>query len=206
MDLVRTTAPTRSEILAFITVPAVKAAKRIAHDLEDQLIAEFVVDAFQFFDGPDGWLRRAVLPQAWTYYRPAFSDEMEIPVPPLASVEAVKYRDAAGALQTLAPTNYEVIDGTFFGKIVLAADGAWPTTKTMQRAVEIQFRAGWAADEVPGPVRRSIMLLAGSLYEHREADFEDTRVSFVSRKIEYGIEKLAGRFRILNDLYDVFAV
>lgn len=204
MDLELVTGVERSAKLALLPVSTFKAQKRIAHSLEDMLIEGMICDAYDHFDGRDGWFRRAILPQTWRYYRSCFADEFEIPLPPLQSISSIAYRDDAGTWQTVAADTYEAIPGGLFGKVVLALGKSWPTITSRARAVRIQFVAGYAADNVPGGITRSISLLAGSLYEHREADFEDTKVSVVSRKIEYGIEHIGGRYQIPNDLYDVF--
>lgn len=204
MDLELVTGVDRSAILSLLPVNSLKAQKRIAHSLEDMLIEGMIADAYDHFDGRDGWFRRAVLPQTWRYYRSSFATEFEIPLPPLQSITSIAYRDDAGSWVTVAADTYEAIPGNLFGKVVLALGKSWPSVTKRARAVRIEFVAGYPADKVPGGITRSIALLAGSLYEHREADFEDTKVSVVSRKIEYGIDHIGGRYKIPNDLYDIF--
>lgn len=202
MDIEPIVSPTENEILAAITLQSVKDNMRVTHNLEDQLIQEMVLEAFSFFDGRHGWMRRAMLTQQWRYFRTSVADDFELPMSPLVSVQSIAYRDTAGAWQTIASDTYEVITGDLLGRVVLAYGKEWPAIEERARAVRIEFTSGWTKDTMPPAVKRAVRLLVGSLYQNREADMSDNRVSVVSRRIEYGLEKLAGRWRIPNDQVD----
>lgn len=210
MNLSLETGPDADEVLACYPVAMFKANKRIGHSVEDGRIEEAIRDAFVYFDGREGWLRRAVLTQTWTMRLPAFAASIEIPLPPLQSVVSVRYRDADGALQTLhdvgsslpvVSTVFHEVRGDLFGRLVLASGESWPTTATGNpEAVEIRFTCGFGdADDVPRPIKRSIGLLATHLYENASQTYAEPRLVEVPREIKWGIQSLAGRYRIMND-------
>ena len=56
------------------------------------------------------------------------------------------------------------------------------------------------ADKVPKAIQRGLRYLAGYFWMNRNASFEDTRVTAIDRKIVFGLEAIAGRYRFMNDL------
>ncbi len=84
-----------------------------------------------------------------------------------SSVESVKYVDANGALQTLDPTQYAVDDVSVPGRLRLAYNCSWPSTREQWDAVKIVYWVGWAVADVPTPIKQAILLLVSQLYEHR---------------------------------------
>jgi len=142
-------------------------------NIDDELVQGFTQSATDDLDGWMGDLGRALIEQTWEYRAPYFAPcEMLIPLPPLVSVTSVKYLDAAGAEQTLAPSAYRVrLGGQTPGAIVLNAGEVWPQTYEAEDAVRIRFVCGYGADgdAVPGNIKSWIKLRLGQLYEHREA-------------------------------------
>lgn len=209
MTLTLVTAPTEIDVLGTYSVTQFKQNKRIAHSLENDRIETCIADAYAWFDGPEGWLRRALLTQTWRMTLPEFSTAIEIPIPPLQAVLSVTYRDEDNAVQTLydatvspAVTSdvFNVVTSSLFGRIELAYGKSWPTTYTHPEAVTVTFRAGYgAATAVPRPICRSIGLLATHLYENPSQTYPEPRLVEVPREIHWGIKSLAGRYRITND-------
>ena len=189
---------------------------RILHDLENQILEDDVVDAYSYFDGRSGWLRRAVLPQRWRWYRDHLGPSheavsfgrhhrdvrdhrmIEVPIAALISVEEIAVTDDHGGWTILDPGSYLVVPATFYGQILPTPRAVWPTFTPGPRAVRILFTAGYAA--VPPGIKRAVKLLAGSFYNNREATLEDARMRATSRKLEYGLEVLAGHYRVPNDM------
>lgn len=109
--------------------------------------------------------QRAILTQTWELVRDAFpaEDWIELPRPPLVSVTSVKYRDAAGALQTWGASNY-VVEAPAGprcrrGRISLAYGIDWPSTYGQAGDVTIRFVCGWATPSAVPPLLRTAMLL-----------------------------------------------
>lgn len=212
MDLALITPVVQADIDGILSLAQAKAEIRIETTDEDSVIQDAIYAAFEYFDGRNGWLRRAVLPQQWSYYRFDFSEPFEIPLPPLVSVDEVAYRDDTGTWQTIDPSIYEVDTSGLFGRITLVYQQAWPVAIRRRQCVRVNFTAGYdspaKASTIPNPVplgiTRGMKLLVGAFFNNREASFDDGRVGTISRKISYGIEAVAGRYRIPNDVIDNF--
>ncbi|MCJ2065045.1 phage head-tail connector protein [Methylobacterium sp. J-088] len=147
-----------------VTLDEVKANLRITHTEEDALLARLIASATASLDGRDGALGRALMPQRWRLERDQFCYGIEMPLPPLLSVQAVRYLDAAGIERTVDLADV-VIVGT--DPAVLRARTIWPTVLAEPGAVAIEFTAGY--QDVPEPIRTAIIRSVGSLYVNREA-------------------------------------
>jgi hypothetical protein len=202
MDLQATSTVDDGQILSLLTVEELKKSKRISHSMEDDFLEDCILTAYAYFDGIDGWLRRSILPRTYVLKRATLPESFELPIGPLVAVGSISALNSAQtAYTTVASTVYLTVNG-HVPTVSLIPGQSWPSLEDHPQAAQIQFTAGWALADVPRGVRAAIRLLAGSLYDHREADFEDQRVSYVSRKIEYGMERFAGRYRVLNDSVD----
>lgn len=144
---------------------------------DDDLITAFGHAATEHIDGPDAMLQRAIADQTWDMKLDGFCSEIDIPLPPLLSVDSVKYYDEDGALQTASTSLYEVVNvgARTPGKIVLTDGSGWPSVNTQAEPAVIRFRAGYmnlgvspAVANVPAPIVTAIKMMVGSLYEHRE--------------------------------------
>jgi len=165
MLLTRTVAP-----VDFISTAELKAHLRIDHVYDDTILDIYRNVAMQALDGRDGYLRRAVCSQTWTWELPEFpaGTELHFPLPPLQSVTSIQYYDADNALQTLSSANYIVHANAHVGYLKLTPDGSWPATYERDNAVLITFVAGYgAAAAVPNPIKWGALLLAGRLYANR---------------------------------------
>lgn len=89
---------------------------------------------------------RSFLSQTWERVIDAFPEvELELGVPPVMSISQITYVDAAGAVQTLAPTAY-VLDADQEPGWALPAQGnEWPVTLLdTANAVRVRFISGYA--------------------------------------------------------------
>lgn len=185
-----------------VTVAAVKDRIRISFDDDDDDLEDMIRMATQHIDGRDGWLGRALVAQTWELRLSAFAgDAIALPLPPLISVESVKYFDVNDAEQTLSSDLYEVVGAGGFGKakIALKSGAAWPVTYPRQEAVTIRFRAGYvetqsspATGEVPAPIATAIKMLVGTLYENREDVVTGHRVE----RMPWGVEAMLAPYRV----------
>lgn len=95
--------------------------------------------------------------------------EIYLPLPPLVSVDSIKYIDQDGTQQTLANTEYLVDLVSEPARVMPAYGKTWPGTRNQIAAVEVTFTCGYgAAAAVPEGIKSWIKLRIGSLYEHRE--------------------------------------
>jgi uncharacterized phiE125 gp8 family phage protein len=199
LPAVATTAPTPAEILTLLAVADLKAARRVQHSVEDTLYSDAIKEAFDFFDAK-GWLNRAILTQTWKAYPPKWDTIIELPFPPLQSVTGITYVDNAGATQTLSTDVYGVSTKGLFGSVYLKTNQSWPDLYTDPNPIEITFICGYGAGAaVPAGIRKAIKLLAVHYFENQSQTFAEPRLVEVPRKIMYGIEAAAGKFKIMND-------
>ncbi len=112
---------------------------------------------------------------------------IELPRPPLASVESVKCLDAAGAEQTMDPALYRVDTDSLVGRVYPV--GSWPETATDRHdAVRIRYVAGWPMSEGGSPVwtgptqiKQWMLIRIASLYAQRE--------SFITGAIKFDMDR-----------------
>lgn len=199
LPAVAETAPTTNEILALLSVADLKATRRVSHSQEDTLYGDAIEEAFDYFDAK-GWLNRAVLTQTWKAYPQKWDTVIELPFPPLQSVTSITYTDADGATQTLSTDVYGVSTKGVFGQVYLKTDQTFPDLYTDPDPITITFVCGYgAAAAVPNGIRKAIKLLAVHYFENQSQTFPEQRLVEVPRKILYGIEAAAGKYRIMND-------
>lgn len=114
--------------------------------------------------------------QTWrlTVDRFPYGGEIMLPRPPLASVTSVAYVDADGASQTLSTDTYDVDTDGSPGRVYLAYDQSWPTTRFQRAAVTITYTAGYGDEnaDVPQDVRHAILMQVAHLFERRESTTE----------------------------------
>lgn len=125
---------------------------------------------------------------------------IDVPRPPLQSVVSIKYVDTSGVTQTWDPTLYQVSKPAGptapRGKIRPAYGVSWPVTRDQMDALVVQFTAGYGATgaTVPQPLRRAILMIAGDLYENREATVvTDRRVTV--QELPAGVDRILQQYR-----------
>lgn len=110
---------------------------------------------------------RAILSQEWMERQPAFPKVIELRGGQVTAVASLKYRDADGAIQTMAPADY-VADMTTQPATITAAYGTeWPSVQEGLGAVQVVYTVGYADGEVPAPLTAAMLLIIGDLYGHR---------------------------------------
>jgi uncharacterized phiE125 gp8 family phage protein len=91
---------------------------------------------------------------------------------PVASVSSVKLYDTDDAATTLSSTVYQLDAVSQPARLVERSGQSWNSSTSLRavNAVAIEYVAGYgaAATSVPHPLKQAALLLAGSLWEHRE--------------------------------------
>lgn len=117
------------------------------------------------------YLNRALITQEWKVFYDRWCEELQIPFPPLQSIETVKFFDTNGVEQTLTQGDYLWVVKTAEPGRVLRKYGAVYPELQMGRpdAIEIAFTAGYGdeATDVPEPIKVGIKLMLAAYYEHR---------------------------------------
>ncbi len=117
-------------------------------------------------------LQRALVPTRYRLTLDSFSDAIELLMPPIMSVESVKYIDINGDQQTLDPQDYFLDSVSEPGKLVPALGLSWPETLERINAVEVEYTAGYPDSAIPEPIKQWILLALGDMYNNAERSAE----------------------------------
>lgn len=150
-----------------VSVADAKAHSVIEHTEDDAMIAEQVCAARQWLET---YTHRSLITRTYILELEAWLPEIELPRPPLITVDTITYWDKDNAQQTLDPAKYEVSKASMFGRVRPVSGETWPEVSQRYDAIQIKFQAGYGdtAASVPEDLIHAIKLLFGDLYEHRE--------------------------------------
>jgi uncharacterized phiE125 gp8 family phage protein len=113
-----------------VTIEEAKAHLRLEGDADDGYPSALITAARERVEL---FLRRALITQVFECTIddfPAYDRAIDLPRPPLQSVQWIKYLDTAGVLQTLDPGIYTVdTSSNEIGRIALAWNRFWPFTR-----------------------------------------------------------------------------
>lgn len=188
---------------------AAKLHLRETNTDQDALIGSLIVAARE---RAETFTRRAFIEQSWKLTLDSFpcgggsildrfnsrslSDRcIRIPMPPLISVESVKYIDLGGVLQTMDPADYSVDIGSLPGKIDLGYGLPWPSARAEANAVRIEFTCGYGeATDVPALIKAAMKLDIGHLFENRES----VLVGANAAELPMASQNLLWNFRVME--------
>lgn len=145
--------------------------RRSANPSDAAYILDCVGAAVSRLDGPQGRLRRALLTQSWKLTMDAFPCVIELSLPPVQSVTSLKYLDGDGTQQTLAADKYRLSGiGGWQAEVSPAYGTAWPDTRYLSDAIEIEFVTGFgdAETDIPESILAAIRQLAAHYYAERQ--------------------------------------
>ena len=146
---------------------ALGAAAPTTNTTEDPELIRAIQAARESVEESSG---RVLITQTWRAYFDRFPEVIDFPYPPLVSVTSVNYTDTDSASQVAASSLYTVDTSGAKGRMYLAYQQQWPSTRGHVNDVWVDFVAGYgAAADVPAKIRAAILLKVGDLYAHREA-------------------------------------
>lgn len=153
-----------------ISVAEAKSHLRVEISTDDTLIGNLIAAARQHAETA---LRRALITQTWDLFLDAFPSRngaISVPLPPLQTIDSIKYVDTFGVTRTLTGAKYKVDAATEPARVVPTYDEDWPETREEINAVTVRFTAGYgdAGDDVPEKLRQAMLLMIGHWYENRE--------------------------------------
>jgi uncharacterized phiE125 gp8 family phage protein len=117
------------------------------------------------------------------------SGEIELPFPKYNAMVSITYYDANNSSTTLATSDYRVIDPANgnCAKLYPNVDMVWPTAKTRQDAVNIQYTCGsTCSTDVEPTIKHALLLLVTHWYENRASLIIGT----ISKEMEFGLQSL----------------
>lgn len=151
-----------------VSLTEVKSHLRIDSDTEDTYLGTLIQTAREFCEN---FQNRAYITQTWELTTDSWGCfPLDIPLPPLVSVESIKYFDTENVEATWDAANYFVDTDSEPGRIALGYLKSLPQTVLRPtNGVKIQFIAGYgAALDVPLRIKQAILMLVGHYYENRE--------------------------------------
>jgi uncharacterized phiE125 gp8 family phage protein len=154
-----------------ITLDQAKQHLRVTWSNEDALIELYIKAARESCEDR---LDCTLVETGWRLTLDAFPDAIMLRRGPLVSVDAIRYMDTSGVLQTLAPQDYTVDTASTPGYVVPAYGKAWPDTRNQVNAVEVEYKAGRGA---PGALKAWILLAIGDMYANREGSTDKPTVA-----------------------------
>jgi uncharacterized phiE125 gp8 family phage protein len=136
---------------------------------EDEYLSGLITAARRHCESFQG---RAYVTQTCDLYLNEFpAGCLKVPLPPLQAVTFIKFKDSAGFIQTLDPSEYIVDTFSEPGLICPGYGKSWPATYPEINSVQIRFVAGYgSAANVPQEIKQAILLKVADLYEHRGGD------------------------------------
>lgn len=177
-----------------VTAPDVYPVTRAeakAHLRVDTGADDTYIDAL--IDAATAWCEtyteRRFVTQTWDLKLDGFWDHyLYVPYPPLASVSSISYVDTDGATQTLSSSVYTVDTDSEPGRIYLAWNQTWPSTRSVTHAVTVRFVCGYGlAASVPARAKQAILIAVADMYENREEILTGTtfnRLPVLSRLLD----------------------
>jgi len=190
-----------TEALELVTAPTAmpvslaeaKDHLRVDSDDDDVLVTRLIAVATAFTDA-QGALGAAMITQTWGQWIGA-NPEQTVPIflGPFQSLDAVKYYDVDGVLQTDTLSNYDIF-GTKAAKYIGPKAGfSWPVAQDRSDAIKIEYTIGFgdAASDIPDTIRHALLLLIGHWYENREQATTDNL-----NDIPWGFDALMNMHRV----------
>lgn len=148
-----------------VSVAEAKAHLRMTHDAQDALVEGLIRDARARVEG---MTQRPLLTQTLRMDYPYFADTLYLGRAPIQDVVSVSYLDKAGDRQTLDATEYRLSLGAT--DPLLTPTAPWPEHLQRHESIQVTVTAGYGddADDVPGDLRRAMLLLIGHWHENAE--------------------------------------
>jgi uncharacterized phiE125 gp8 family phage protein len=152
-----------------ISLAEAKAHLRVDVSSEDTLIQSLIMASRLHIEAA---LDLALVTQSWRYRRDAWprSGCIAMPMRPIQSVTSVQVYARDDSSESIDIADF-VLDGDSNpARLVWRGGGAPPKPGRAANGIEIDFVAGFgdAADDVPQPIRQSLLLLVAHWYENRE--------------------------------------
>ena len=171
-----------------ITVAEAKASPslRVAVATDDTDIGTLITTARKL---AETYSLHALVTQTWELVLDGFpTGGIVVPMPPLQSVESIKYIDTDGVEQELDALLYSVDDDSIPGLIVPAYGETWPVTRDEVNAVRVRFVAGFGdASDVPEDIKSWVKIMVGTMYDNPQGIVVGQTVMSIPRTFVDGL-------------------
>lgn len=162
-----------------VTLDEMKIALRIAerddndnilpHE-DDGLIEDEIQSAVDHYEGWTGILGIVLSEQTWRQSFDSFSGCLKLPLGPVSSIAAARYRNAAGQMSTITANEY-ALDVSASGEASMRFRNAYqrPTDLYERAALQIDYVAGWPVVDgkstVPADIKTAIKIRVQLAYD-----------------------------------------
>jgi uncharacterized phiE125 gp8 family phage protein len=184
-----------------VSLADAKAHLRLEHELDDAVVLSLVKAARQYLEEAC-W--RGFCLQTWERTESCFPADvclpferqgLKLPMGNLVSVTSLKYIDPDGVERTaVAGTDYVVDSDNVPGRVRLAYGKSWPSVRSQWDAVRCRYVVGWAAADVPQPLKQALLLLVSQMYEHRTPEVTGTIVT----SVQFAVNALIAPYRLVR--------
>lgn len=175
-----------------ITIDEAKQFLRLLPDdtSEDDFISGLITAAREYCENFTG---RALATQTIAMYLDEIPVSVEVPMPPLQSVDKIEVIDADKAVHELiADTDYMIDSGEISSIIFTASAQEVAAHLYPINPVQITCTVGYDAD-IPVGIKQAIMLLVAHWYENREAVATNGEVG---ERIALGVRSLCLQYKV----------
>lgn len=175
-----------------ITIDEAKQFLRLLPDdnSEDNFISGLITAAREYCEN---FTARALATQTIMLYLDSIPSEVEVPMPPLQSVDKIEVIDADKAVHELiADTDYMIDNGEISSIIFTASAQEVAAHLYPINPVQITCTVGYDAD-IPVGIKQAMLLLVAHWYENREAVATNGEVG---ERIALGVRSLCLQYKI----------
>ena len=153
-----------------VTLAEMKTFMKVDLTDEEDVITSLIASARKKLET---WAGIGMTSKTFDYYLDEFADVIEIPLPPLQSVDAFVYNDSSYDETAVTSTLYTTFtySGITRGEIIKKDTGAYPTSTAPKNKVRIRFTNGFGAlaSDVPDDLKTAIKLTVAHWFENRES-------------------------------------
>jgi len=152
-----------------ISLNEAKAHCRIDHSDDNNTFDALILVATSYADGWTGILGRCLVTQTWRQDFDRFNRCLRLPLYPVSAITSVKYDDTSDIEQTVAGSNYDLLDDDLGAFLRFKDTFSFPSIHDDRPAVRVTYSAGYAnAAAVPEAIKHGLLLLISHWYENRE--------------------------------------
>lgn len=166
-----------------VSLAEAKSHLRVDHAFEDDYIASLVAVTRRQVEQYCG---RALSVRKWRLLLEGFPSRIELPCPPLQSVDALSYIDTGGNQRAIPPECWRVGQGC--PSMIMPAPGhCWPGVfPGRPDAVLVDFTAGYSEPrDIDPALRHAMLLLIASWFENRSAGAEGSNRTILPSAVRY---------------------
>lgn len=167
-------------------------------DTTTQLLLDSFIKAARTYAENRTW--RSFVDSTWIWKMDCFPiGILEVPKPPLISVDSIAYIDGDGVSQALVEdTDYRVDAHSEPGRIEPINN--WPGVNDQVNAVTITFKAGYtdsgSVSQVPEDVKIALRMLVKTMYDNRDSHVLPDRASSEYIPVPIGTDALLDAYSV----------